>query len=275
LKLIQLFSACCFHLHSNSLSFSFDFFHCVFGDEQHLSTQMPYIKFILPTAPTQPVTMNMGLPMPSWYDIVGLDERSNEKCAGIEESRKTLVSILATEHETTKLPYSRMALAGFSQGGALSIFTGMQMEKVDQKLAGILVMSGYLAGFGQFKITPGLEDTPVLHCHGMSDPMVPFGMAEKSRDKAIEKGATDYKLEGYAGLQHSVCPQEIADAAQFLSRILPPDDSCKIQLKDPSEMSVKELKEAIRKAGLGSKAVGLMEKAEFVKLVKDHREGKC
>eukprot|EP00565_Helicotheca_tamesis_P006960 CAMPEP_0185731282 /NCGR_PEP_ID=MMETSP1171-20130828/12433_1 /TAXON_ID=374046 /ORGANISM="Helicotheca tamensis, Strain CCMP826" /LENGTH=287 /DNA_ID=CAMNT_0028400517 /DNA_START=217 /DNA_END=1080 /DNA_ORIENTATION=+ len=242
---------------------------------EHLASQMPHIKFILPTAPTQPVTMNMGMPMPSWYDIVGLDERSSEKCNGIEASRAKIASILAKEHESTKLPYSRMVLAGFSQGAALSIYTGMQMEKAEEKLAGVLMMSGYLAGFGHFKVTPGLEDTPIFHGHGKSDPMIPYPMAEKSREHAMEKGASNYELRGYAGLQHSVSNEEIADAAKFLNTILPQDESCKIQLKDPSEMSVKELKEAIRKAGLGNKAVGLMEKSEFVRLVKDHREGKC
>lgn len=88
--------------------------------KQHLTRTMPHIKFILPTAPTQRVTLNMGMSMPSWYDIVGLDERSNEQCTGIQQSRERLESILRTEHENTQLPYSRMVLAGFSQGGALS-----------------------------------------------------------------------------------------------------------------------------------------------------------
>ena len=129
---------------------------------------MPHVKFILPTAPTQPVTMNMGMPMPSWYDITGLDERSNENCAGIAQSQSTIRDILSTEHSATGLPYHRMVLAGFSQGGALSLFTGMQLEK-EKKLAGIVVMSGYLPAAAQFDITEGLEDTPILHCHGEAD----------------------------------------------------------------------------------------------------------
>ena len=112
---------------------------------QHLAGQMSYVKFVLPTAPTQPVTMNMGMPMPSWYDIVGLDEKSNEKCKGIEASRDTIREILRKEHENTGLPYSRMVLAGFSQGAALSLFTGLQLESVEKKLAGIAILSGYLA----------------------------------------------------------------------------------------------------------------------------------
>jgi lysophospholipase-2 len=241
---------------------------------EHLASQMPHLKFILPTAPTQPVTMNMGMPMPSWYDITGLDERSNENCKGIAESRETVTSILQKEHEATNLPYNRMVVAGFSQGGALSLFTGMQMKDTTQKLAGVVVMSGYLPAASQFKITEGLEDTPILHCHGESDPMVVVGMATKSQEMVTSKGAKSYELKTYPGLVHSVSMDEIAYVQQFLERVVPASDSCKVQLKDPSEMSVKELREAIRKAGLGQKAVGLMEKSEFVKLVQNHRDGK-
>ena len=74
---------------------------------EQFAAQYPWLKIVLPTAPTQKVTMNMGMPMPSWYDIVGLDERSNENCAGIEESQARIAGILQKEHETTGLPYSR------------------------------------------------------------------------------------------------------------------------------------------------------------------------
>ena len=106
--------------------------------------------------------------MPSWYDITGLDERSNENCAGIETSQNTVKEILTKEHESNGLSYNRMVLAGFSQGGALSLFTGMQLSAA-QKLGGIVVMSGYLPAAKQFQITQGLEDTPIMHCHGESD----------------------------------------------------------------------------------------------------------
>lgn len=229
---------------------------------------MPYCKFILPTAPTQPVTMNMGMPMPSWYDIVGLDVRSNEKCKGLPESRARIEGILKEEHETTGLPYSRMVLAGFSQGGALSLFTGLQLE---QSLAGVVVLSGYLPAAAQFK--PTQLSTPVWHGHGTMDPMVQLSMAEKTKAAVTALGVSDYTLETFP-IPHSVSPQELQKVLGFLSKVLPPDDSVKIQLKDPKDMSIKELKAAIRKAGLGNKAVGLMEKSEFVKLLQDHRDGK-
>jgi lysophospholipase-2 len=232
---------------------------------------MPYLKFILPTAPTQPVSMNMGMPMPSWYDIVGLDERANENCKGIDVSRSRLAGILESEHVATGLPYSRMMLAGFSQGGALALFTGMQLQLPQPAaLAGIVVMSGYMPAASQFQLTPGLEDVPILHCHGTLDPMVKFELAEKTKTKVQESGATNYTIRSFP-IQHTVSPEELAHVKDFVQQVLPADDTCKIQLKEPSSMSVKELKAAIKKANLGSQAVGFMEKSEFVRLLQDHR----
>ena len=216
--------------------------------------------------------MNMGMPMPSWYDITGLDERSNENCKGIEQSQATLTDILQKEHDTMGLSYNRMVLAGFSQGGALSLYTGMQLEC--GKLGGIVVMSGYLPAAKKFNVSEMNKDIPILHCHGQADPMVTVQMAHKSKELVTAKGALNYELKTYPGLVHSVSPEEIQHVKEFLEGALPSDKECRVTLKDPSEMSVKELRAAIRKAGLGSKAVGLMEKSEFVKLVKDHREGK-
>mmetsp|Transcript_7701 Transcript_7701/g.11060 ORF Transcript_7701/g.11060 Transcript_7701/m.11060 type:complete len:348 (-) Transcript_7701:251-1294(-) len=241
---------------------------------EHLARELPYAKIVLPTAPTQPVTMNMGMSMPSWYDITGLDERSNEECKGIEDSQARLAGILEQEHQETGLPFSRMVLGGFSQGGALSLFTGLQLSSAAQKLAGIVLMSAYLPGAQKFQLTSGLEDTPILHCHGTADPLVLFTMAAKSKELVVSKGAQQYEIKSYGGLQHSVNMQEIDDVTQFIKQVLPPDDTCKITVKEPQDMSIKELKAAIRKAGLTAQAKGFMEKSEFIQLVRDHRDGK-
>jgi len=235
------------------------------------SQQMPHVKFILPTAPTQPVTLNMGMPMPSWYDIEGLDERTNENCKGIEESSKRIMDILDEEHSSTKLPYNRMILSGFSQGGALSIFTGLQVP-ADKKLGGVLVMSGYLAGAKQFTLSEAGKEIPVLHCHGTSDPMVRFDMAQKTEELVKGSGHSNYTLKPYSGLTHSVSVDELKDAAEFIHGVIPPDASCDIKPKSPDEMSVKELKTAIRLGGLGNQAVGLAEKRELVELLKNNQK---
>lgn len=229
------------------------------------------MKVILPTAPTQRVTMNMGMAMPSWYDIKGLDMKSNEECDGIEDSRKRLEQILQTEHTNTGLPYSRMVLAGFSQGGALGLYTGLQFS---EKLAGVIVLSGYLPQQTKFTITPGLEETPILHCHGSQDPVVIYPMAELTKKALTEvKGAKKYELKTYP-VQHTVSMEEIAEMETFLQTVLPPDETCRIKIKEAKDMSVKELKAAIKKAGLSNQAVGFMEKSEFVRLIQDHRDGK-
>jgi len=238
---------------------------------ENFANELPHVKFILPTAPTQPVSMNMGMPMPSWYDIVGLDERSNENCKGIDESISTITSLLKTEHESTSLAYSRMFLMGFSQGGALSLFTGLTLPE-KQKLSGICALSAYLPSRSTFQLTQGLESTPVLHCHGEADPLVNFSMAQKSRDYIKSQGIHRYDLVSYPGVQHTVTQKELSRVLQFIKEVLPKDDTQCIKMKPVEEMKIKELKAAIRRAGIGSKTLGFMEKSEFVNLLKEHRE---
>lgn len=234
---------------------------------------LPHMKFIIPTAPTRPVTMNMGMPMPAWYDITGLDERSNENSPGLEDSIAVIRKILENEHKSSGLPYNRMMLAGFSMGGALSLFTGMSMPDAAQKLAGIVVLSGYLVSAKKFQLTKGLETTPIFHGHGTSDPLVIYNNAQKSKDYMLEHGVASYELKSYQGMQHTLIPEEIVDWITFVKKVIPAEGhNFKVKLKDPSEMSIKELKQAIRNAGLGNEAVGLMEKSEFVRLLKDHRD---
>lgn len=189
---------------------------------QQLVTQIPHVKFILPTAPTQPVTLHGGQTMPSWYDIVGFDDKFDEQCNGIIQSRDTIQSILTEENESTGIPFSRMALAGHSQGGSLSLFTGLSLPS-NQKLAGILNMSGYLAsGKHKFQLTPGLEDTPILHCHGTEDDVVLFEMAQRSKDLLLTTyGVQSYTIKSYP-MEHTITEEELLDALSFLRTILPP-----------------------------------------------------
>lgn len=97
-------------------------------------------------------------------------------------------------------------------------------------------------------------------------------MAEKSKQAVEAKGCRSYTLKSYA-LGHSINNEELNDVAQFLLGVLPDDPACRVRLKSPSDMSIKELKAVIRRAGLQQKALGLMEKHEFVKLVQDFRDG--
>ena len=160
-----------------------------------------------------------------------------------------------------------MMLVGFSQGGALSLFTGFALP---EQLAGIVLLSGYLPAASKFKVTPGLESTPVLHCHGTQDLLVNHSLAKKSKQQVqSQHGVQDYTIKSY-NIGHTVSMDELNDVLEFVKLRLPDDPSFRIQLKDPSTMSVKELKAAIRRAGLSS--AGCFEKSEFVRLLQEHRE---
>ena len=103
--------------------------------------------------------------------------------------------------------------------------------------------------------------------------MVQFSMAEKTKQLLVEQGVAGYNLVSYP-MEHTVIPEEIQKGGEFLKSILPSDDSFNVKEKEPEEMSVKELKAAIRAGGLGNKAVGLCEKSEFVDLLKEHNAAK-
>lgn len=206
--------------------------------------------------------------MPAWYDIIGLDDRAGESCEGIEDSMAEIHEALEEENKAG-IPYSRMMLSGFSQGGAMSLFTGLQMP-VEKKLAGVFIMSGYCPGYSKFKLTPGLEDTPLLHCHGTADPVVKHEWAVKTREYVLGQGLKEYKIIDYPGMAHSACEQELRDGFAFIQKCLPDDPSFAIPPPDPSTMSIKELKSGIVEAGLASQARGFTEKSEFVALLAAH-----
>lgn len=164
--------------------------------------------------------------MPSWYDIVGLDSRSNEICEGLDDSMNTVLDLI-DEEVANSVDYSRIVLAGFSQGGALALYTGMtcgrREEKVGLGLAGIVVMSGYLPRASQFQIANGSESTPILHCHGKDDPVVVVDAVELSKKRVIESGGSNdlYQTKIYPGLEHSVSMEELEDVSAFLERVIP------------------------------------------------------
>jgi lysophospholipase-2 len=190
-----------------------------------MSRHLPHIKWILPTAPVNPVTLNGGMRMTSWYDIESLSKsRSKQECKGINESRETLQNLIREEH-SKGISLSRIVLAGFSQGGAMSLWTGLQLPaSFPGRLAGVLVMSGYLPKSHAFEISTHGKDTPVLHCHGTSDPLVLPEFAEDSRKHVLEGGHTaGYELRTYRGLAHSANMQELMDVVQWLDKILPSD----------------------------------------------------
>ena len=190
-----------------------------------MARHLPHIKWILPTAPTSPVTLNGGMRMPSWYNIESLSKsRSAQECQGIDESTANLHRII-TDEKNKGIEPSRIVLAGFSQGGAMSLWTGLQLpSSFSSRLAGVLVMSGYLPKEHAFSLSEHGKNTPVLHCHGSADPLVLPQFAEESRAKILTAGhAAGYELKTYRGMAHSANMQEIADAVHWLGGLLPGD----------------------------------------------------
>uniref|UniRef100_K3WDW2 palmitoyl-protein hydrolase n=1 Tax=Globisporangium ultimum (strain ATCC 200006 / CBS 805.95 / DAOM BR144) TaxID=431595 RepID=K3WDW2_GLOUD len=181
-----------------------------------LSKDLPHVKFILPTASSKPVTLNMGMRMPSWYDIKSLTKTENDENEGVEESRELLTGLIEKEVETG-IPHNRIVLGGFSQGGAMSYYTGYQMKKA---LAGVLILSGYIPKLQSFAVTPEAVNVPALICHGDSDPVVRFQWGSMSKDKLEASGVKlDFRV--YNGMEHSMCMEELDDIKAWLQTIIP------------------------------------------------------
>jgi len=183
-----------------------------------LQASLPHIKFVLPNAPTSPVTLNGGFEMPSWYDITSLTDRAFQPCTGIDESKETITALIEDE-VASGIPPSRIVVAGFSQGGAMSLFAGLQYPKT---LAGVCVLSGYLPKEDGFQVASEATKTPVAHFHGTDDPTVKIEWARQSVELVRARGVTQYELKEYSPLGHSASDEEIQDVQAFLAKVLPP-----------------------------------------------------
>nr|WP_145552768.1 dienelactone hydrolase family protein [Variovorax boronicumulans] len=174
------------------------------------------IRFIFPHAPVMPVTINNGFEMPAWYDIFAPDLVRREDAEGIARSELAIEALIA--HEVARgIPASRIVLAGFSQGCAMTLHTGLRHP---QKLAGLIALSGYLPLVGNLAAErhPANFATPIFMAHGTADPVVVLPRAEESR-KALE--ALGYTVQWHTyPMPHSVHPREIADISAFLRQVL-------------------------------------------------------
>eukprot|EP00697_Spironema_sp_BW2_P005787 gnl/Spiro4/18073_TR9654_c1_g1_i1.p1 gnl/Spiro4/18073_TR9654_c1_g1~~gnl/Spiro4/18073_TR9654_c1_g1_i1.p1 ORF type:complete len:268 (+),score=50.47 gnl/Spiro4/18073_TR9654_c1_g1_i1:32-805(+) len=186
-----------------------------------LHDKIPHVRFICPTAPERPVTLNMGMVMPAWYDLSGLSSRENERCDGIEQSRATIEALIESE-KRAGVPSNRIVLAGFSQGGAMALYCGLQFA---QQLAGVLAMSSYLprptaltAIVQQHKTN---LQTPVLMCHGDWDQVVQLAWARTSLASLQKMGVQRAELKVYPNMQHEANDAELRDALAFLNKVLP------------------------------------------------------
>jgi len=174
-------------------------------------------RFVFPNAPTRPVTINGGMRMRAWYDIMGLDRKAAEDAAGFQDS-DTRVRELIDREVARGIAAGRIVLAGFSQGGAVSLYTAPRLKL---KLAGVMALSSYLPRENTFleEQAPENQATPIFMAHGQFDNVVPMALGVRSRDYLKAKGYTiewhDYPM------AHSVSAEEVADIRQFLMRVLP------------------------------------------------------
>jgi len=176
----------------------------------------PAARYVFPHAATMPVTINGGAVMRAWYDILGVDLVRREDEKGIRASQLQVEALIEREVERGSAK-SRIVLAGFSQGGAIALQTGLRQS---EPLAGVIALSCYLPladAFATERAAPSAT-TPIFMGHGTSDPIVPLARGAASRDALAAAG---HAVEWHQyPMPHSVNEQEIRDIAAFLKRVL-------------------------------------------------------
>jgi phospholipase/carboxylesterase len=174
--------------------------------ELNLSATLP-VRFVFPHAPLRAVTINAGMVMRAWYDVRDAGGERREDAAGVRASGERIEALVARER-SRGVPADRIVLAGFSQGGAMALHTGLRHG---ERLAGILALSCFLplADTLAAEASPANRDTPIFLAHGTQDPLIPFARARRAQ--AMLEGL-GYRVEWreYA-MPHAVCAEESAD----------------------------------------------------------------
>ena len=183
--------------------------------ELRLPAELP-LRFVFPHAPVRPVTINGGMQMRAWYDILSLDGEGRSEESSVRESAAALLEMIDTEVASGIEP-GRIVLAGFSQGGAIVMHAGLRYP---QAVAGLMLLSTYLPVPGAFaaevkdNASSQPRSVPIFMAHGSFDPMLPLALGRESADTIESAGYTiDWREYPMA---HGVCPQEIADIRRFL-----------------------------------------------------------
>jgi phospholipase/carboxylesterase len=174
------------------------------------------LRFVFPHAPMRPVTLNGGFAMRAWYDLIALDRRTREDEHGIRMSQGLIEALIRREN-SRGIGTGRIVLAGFSQGGAMALFAG---ARYPEQLAGMMGLSCYLLLAHSFAAERhgANHATPIFLAHGLQDPVVPYALGEEAHRQLEAAGCT---VEWHAySMPHSVCPQEVADIAAWLRRVL-------------------------------------------------------
>jgi phospholipase/carboxylesterase len=174
------------------------------------------VRFVFPHAPMRPVTINNGMRMRAWYDIKMMDLVRQEDEAGLRQSQAECEALIARE-VSRGTPERRIVLAGFSQGGAVTLQTGLRHAS---RLAGLMVLSSYLplAAHVASEAAPANRDVPIFMAHGTEDPVVVLDRADTSKTQLEGLG---YAIEWHQyPMEHSLCLEEIGDIRAWLGRVL-------------------------------------------------------
>jgi len=169
-------------------------------------------RFIFPHAPVQAVSLNNGMQMPAWYDIYGLEKDSKEDSSGIKIISEE-INLLIQQEIDNGIAANKIILAGFSQGGALTLYTGINYP---QRLAGLLTLSCYLPLREQLETfaKDAQRDLPIFMAHGTHDDVVPLAFANLAKELLEQQG---FKIDWHDyPCAHTVCAEETQDIREFL-----------------------------------------------------------
>lgn len=183
--------------------------------ELRLPASLP-VRFVFPHAPVRPVTINNGMRMRAWYDIAAADLSNRADLAGVRQSQSLLEALIGRE-KARGMASARIVLAGFSQGGAIALYTGVRHA---ERLAGIVALSTYLVSADTLGIEAGPANRAlqIFMAHGTADPIVRYAWGEASR-RALE--AAGYLVDWHSyRMEHSVCLEEIIALGEWLAHVL-------------------------------------------------------
>jgi phospholipase/carboxylesterase len=174
------------------------------------------IRFIFPHAPAMPVTINNGYIMPAWYDVASIDLRQAQDRDGIVQSQQRVVQLIENEI-SNGIAADRIVLAGFSQGGAIALYTGLRFA---QRLGGIMALSTYvpLADSTGAERSDNNNNVPIMMAHGEYDQTIPLQAGVDSKEFLNQLG---YEVSWHTyPMEHSVCGEEVGDISAWLTDVL-------------------------------------------------------
>ena len=174
------------------------------------------VRFVFPHAPVRAVTINNGMRMRAWYDIAAADLTNRADLAGVRESRAQLEALIERE-DARGMPSERIVLAGFSQGGAIALYTGLRYA---ERLAGIMALSTYLIAPDKLALeaSGANRKVPIFMAHGTADPVVRFQWGESSK-RLLETAGYAVEWRSYR-MEHSVCQEEVQAIGAWLTKVL-------------------------------------------------------